>query len=257
MRASFRSVAVYVAWRNLRSLLRSPALLAPALLLPLFFLIAFSGALSSLTDIPGFGTKDYTGFQYVFALMQAAGFTGAMGGFALAEDFESGFAARLMTTATVRAAILAGYVLAMLARAAIAVVVLTGAGYAFGMHFRGSALDVVALFALAALLNVVATLWATGVAMHVRSFKAAAGMFLPLLLLFFLAPVFVPLSELTGWLHAVAVVNPFTRLLQAGRGFVEGTHDDVGLAFGLAGVMLVVTLVWALVGVRRAEQAGV
>ena len=35
---------------------------------PLFFFIAFVGALSSLTSLPGFGSKDYTSFQYVFAL---------------------------------------------------------------------------------------------------------------------------------------------------------------------------------------------
>ena len=39
-------------------------------------------------------------------------------------------------------------------------------------------------------------------------------MFLPIFLLFFLAPVFLPLSQLEGWLHSVAVYNPFTRFLR-------------------------------------------
>jgi ABC-2 type transport system permease protein len=250
------SIARYVAWRNLRLLFRSPSLLVPALLLPLFFLIAFAGALSSLTNLPGFGTKDYTGFQYVFALMQSAGFTGAMGGFAMAEDFETGFMDRLMTTATTRVAIIAGYVIAMLARGVIAVAVLTPVAYGFGMRFHGGTLQIVGLFGLAALLNVVATLWATGVAMHVRSFKAAPGMFLPLFLAFFLAPVFLPLKELTGWLHSVAVVNPFTRLLEAGRGFISGHNVDVLWAYGALGGMLLLTAIWAVRGVRSAARAG-
>lgn len=254
--ASPWSIARFVAWRNLRLLFRSPSLLVPALLLPLFFLIAFDGALSSLTNLPGFGTKDYAGFQFVFALMQSAGFTGAMGGFAMAEDFESGFMDRLMTTATKRAAIIAGYVIAMLVRAALAAAVLTPVGLAFGMRFHGSALQIVGLFGLAALLNVVATLWATGVAMHVRSFAAAPGMFLPLFLLFFLAPVFLPLKELTGWLHAVAVVNPFTRLLEAGRGFIAGSPKDVLWAYGACAALVVLTGLWALRGVRSASRAG-
>ena len=251
------SIARYVAWRNLRLLLRSPSLLVPALLLPLFFFIAFDGALSSLTSLPGFGeNKNYTSFQYVFALMQSAGFTGAMGGFAMSEDFETGFMDLLMTTASARAAILLGYVIAMIGRLVIAVAVLTPVAYAFGMRFNGSWYQTLGVFALAALLCVIATLWACGVAMFVRSFAAAPGMFLPIFLLFFLAPVFLPLNELTGWLHSVAVVNPFTRFLEAGRGFMGGTNTDVLWAFGAAVGLVVLTALWAVRGVRSASRAG-
>ncbi|MBA3717030.1 MAG: ABC transporter permease [Actinobacteria bacterium] len=252
--ATVWSIARYVAWRNLKLLMRSPALLVPALLLPLFFFIAFNGALSSLTNLPGFGSKDYSAFQFVFALMQSAGFTGAMGGFAMSEDFESGFMDRLMTTASARAAIILGYVIAMLGRFVIAAIVLTPVAYAFGMRFHGNALQIVGLYGLAAVLNVIATLWATGVAMHVRSFAAAPGMFLPIFLLFFLAPVFLPLNELTGWLHSVAVVNPFTRFLEAGRGFLSGENTDVLWAFGAGAGLVVLTGLWALKGVRSASR---
>jgi ABC-2 type transport system permease protein len=254
--ATVWSIARYVAWRNLKLLLRSPSLLGPALLLPLFYFIAFNGALSSLTNLPGFGSKDYSAFQFVFALMQSAGFTGAMGGFAMAEDFESGFMDRLMTTASARIAIILGYVIAMLGRFVIAAVVLTPVAYAFGMRFHGSWYQTVGVYGLAALLNMIATLWATGVAMHVRSFAAAPGMFLPIFLLFFLAPVFLPLNELTGWLHSVAVVNPFTRFLEAGRGFIAGANTGVLWAFGAGVGLVLLTLLWALRGVRSASRSG-
>ena len=250
------SVARYVAWRNLRLLLRSPTLLLPALLLPLFFLVAFAGALSNLANIPGFGTKDYTAFQYVFTLLQSSVFTGAMGGFALTADFESGFIDRLMTTATARTAIIAGYVIAMLARGVIAAAVLTPVAFAIGMHIHGSPLEIVGLYGLAALLNIVATLWSTGVAMHVRSFSGAGAMFLPLFLLLFLSPVFVPLKDLTGWIHAAAVGNPFTRLLEAGRGFITGAPKDVAWAYGALAGLIVLTALFALRGVRSASRAG-
>ena len=93
-----------------------------------------------------------------------------------------------------------------------------------------------------------ATLWSCGVAMYFRSYAAAALMFMPLFLLLFLAPVFVPLDELTGWLHSVAVVNPFTRLLEAGRGFISGVSKDVLWAYGALVVMLVLGTVFALRG---------
>jgi len=255
-RSSFMSTALYVAWRNLRVLLRTPSLLVPALVFPLFFFIAFAGALSTITKVPGFGGGNYTGFQYVFALLQSAGFTGATGGFALAEDFESGFADRLMLSAPRQLGIVAGYVMATLVRGAIAIAVLTGVAFAFGMEVTGGPLDLVGLYGLTLLLIVAATLWATGVALRVRSYSAAPGMVLPIFLLLFLAPVFVPLSLLHGWLHAVAVVNPFTRLLEAGRGFLTGHPADVLWAFAAIGGISALLILWAIGGVRSAAKAG-
>ena len=188
--------------------------------------------------------------------MQSAGFTGAMGGFAMSEDFETGFMDRLMTTASARFAIILGYVIAMLGRLVIAAGVLTPVAYAFGMRFEGKAYQTAALFGLAALLNIIATLWATGVAMRVRSFAAAPGMFLPIFLLFFLAPVFMPLSQLTGWLHSVAVVNPFTRFLEAGRGFISRREPGCALGVRSGHRSGRLDLLWALGGVRSASRSG-
>jgi ABC-type multidrug transport system permease subunit len=255
--SSFWSVTRFVAWRNLRLLFRTPSILVPTVLFPLFFLIAFAGALSSLTKVEGFGDSDYTAFQYVFALLQSTGFAGAMGGFAMADDFENGFMRRLMLAGPYRLAIIVGFVLAMLMRAVLATLVLTGMAFILGMKVEGNAIEVLGLFAIAFLLNIAATLWATGAAMRIRSFKAAPVMVMPVFVLLFLAPVFVPLDLLTGWLHAVAVANPFTRLLEAGRGLIAGTPTDVWLAFAIVIGGTVLCLLWAVLGVRKAEAEGV
>jgi len=68
--------------------------------------------------------------------------------------------------------------------------------------------------------------------------------------------VFLPLDLLTGWLHAVAVVNPLTRFLETGRSLLNGTPKEVPLAFGVAGGMVLLCAFWAFRGVRRAEAAG-
>jgi ABC-2 type transport system permease protein len=254
--STFTSVATYVAWRNLRLLFRSASLLVPALLFPLFFLIAFAGALSSITEIPDFGGGDYTAFQYVFALLQSAAFTGAMGGFAIADDWETGFMRRLMLSSSNRHGIIAGYAIATFVRGVLAAAVLTAVAFAFGMDIVGDPLEILGLVGIAVLLNLVSTLWAAGVAMRVRSFKAAPGMFLPLFILLFLAPVFVPLALLSGWLHAVAKVNPMTYLLEAGRGLIAGAPVDVALAYGIVLGLTLLTALWAITGTRRAEALG-
>jgi ABC-2 type transport system permease protein len=79
---------------------------------------------------------------------------------------------------------------------------------------------------------------------------------MPVFLLLFFAPVYVPLALLQGWIHGVATYNPITRVLEAGRGFLAGSPTEVGLAFGVAVALVLAFSLWALRGLRSAEQAG-
>jgi ABC-2 type transport system permease protein len=254
--ATFFSVARAVAWRVVRIFVRTPALLLPSILFPLFFLVAFAGALGAIAGSGKNASGDYTAFQYVFALLQAAGYAGAMGGFALAEDFETGFMPRLMTAAPNRTAILLGNVVGIVARVAIVAVVLTGCAFLMGMNVGGSAAQLLGLYGLVLLVTLATTLWSLAIALFVRSFKAAPGMALPVFLSLFLTPVFVPLANLTGWLHTVARYNPLTRVVEAGRGFISGHPTDVASSFIAAGALTAAFVVLAVRGVRSAEKAG-
>jgi ABC-type multidrug transport system permease subunit len=70
-----------------------------------------------------------------------------------------------------------------------------------------------------------------------------------------MAPVYMPLRLLSGWIHGVASVNPATALLETGRGFISGSPTHVLLAFAVALGLVAVFLVWARGGLRRAEAA--
>jgi ABC-type polysaccharide/polyol phosphate export permease len=72
----------------------------------------------------------------------------------------------------------------------------------------------------------------------------------------FLAPAYVPLSLLTGWIAFVATYNPLTFLIESGRGFIDGKPTQVEAAFTIAGLTLAVFAVWARTGLRSAERAG-
>jgi ABC-2 type transport system permease protein len=78
----------------------------------------------------------------------------------------------------------------------------------------------------------------------------------PVFMTLFLAPVYVPLDLLRGWIHGVARVNPLTFILEAGRGFIQGEPTQVAAAFGLAALLLCVFAVWARTGLARAERSG-
>jgi ABC-2 type transport system permease protein len=255
--ANMISIALAVAWRSIHNFLTNPSFLVPALVFPLFFFVSFAGGLSAIGEVPGFDfPTGYTAFQFVFVLLQSAAFGGVFTGFGIARDFETGFARRYLLAASDRNGIVAGYALAALVRAFVTWTVLTTVALVAGMNIGGSAGEIVALYALAVLVNVAATMWAAGVAMRVRSIQGGPLMQFPTFLILFLAPVYVPLSLLSGWIHAVASVNPVTALLEAGRGFISGDPAVVGLAFTVAVALPVLFSLWARGGLRRAEAAG-
>ena len=192
----------------------------------------------------------------MFVLLQASAFGGVFVGFSVAADFESGFGRRLMLAAPRRTAILAGYSLAALGRWALTVTIVTAAALIGGMEVGGGPVDLAGLYGLALLVNVAAGLWGAGMALRFRSIQAGPLMQIPIFISLFLAPVYVPLELLEGWIETVAEINPITALLEAGRGFISGEPAGVVLAFVVAAALIVLLLVWGVRGIRSAEAAG-
>jgi ABC-2 type transport system permease protein len=251
-------VALAIAYRQTTVLLKNPSLFLPPMLFPLMNFVAFAGGLSRLRHVPGFDFRaGYTAFQFVFVLLQSAAFGGVFAGFGIARDFERGFARRLLVSAPQRTGIILGYGLASLLRWSMIAIVLTTVALIAGMHVGGSGVDLFGLYALAIIFNQVGLLWSCGVAMRFRSVQAGPLMQTPVFMALFLAPVYVPLNLLQGWIHTVARFNPLTFLIESGRGFMEGRPTQVATAFSLAAGMLVLFAVWARLGLRRAERAGI
>lgn len=247
-------VALAIAWRGLHTYVRRPDLFIPSLIFPLVFFASFAGGLSALGSVPGFHfPAGYTAFQFVFVLCQSAMFSGLFTGFTLAFDFESGFARRLMLAAEDRRGIALGYALVALSRAAITLTVVSTVALLAGMRITGDGVDLIGLYGLAALLVLIGYGWAAGVAFRFRSIQAGPLMQTPVFLILFLAPVYVPLTLLKGWIHGVATVNPATAFLDAGRGLISGAHDHTALAFICAIGLILLFGLWLLSGLRRAE----
>ena len=61
---------------------------------------------------------------------------------------------------------------------------------------------------------------------------------MPVFLILFFAPVYVPLGLLRGWIHAIATANPVTRLLEASRSLLaeaECPYQEARSAWYLGG----------------------
>ena len=166
--------------------------------------------------MPGFDfPSGYTAFQFVFVFLQAAAFGGVFTGFAAAADFESGFGRRLLLGAPRREGIIAGYALAAIARFLLTGTVVTVAALLAGMQVDGDPAQLVGLLSLALLVNLTATLWGTGMALRFQTLQAGPAMQIPVFLILFMAPVYVPL-------HLIKRLGQPRRVLQPAHGGHRG-----------------------------------
>jgi ABC-2 type transport system permease protein len=253
-RGAFAGVARGVAYECARKLIRLPPKLLPSLLLPLLMFAAFGGALGALGKTAGFGYYSYTAFVFVFVLYMASAFAAVFSAFDIAADFECGFGNRLMLAAPRRGAILGGYVGVGLARGLLNIAIVFGVALAAGMSVHGDAAEVAGLVVLALLLNLAVTLYGAGIALRFQSTASGVLILIPTFMVFFLAPIFVPRHQLSGWLRDATDVNPLTPVLECGRGFLAGDPTKVGLAFAAAAGLVLVFAVWAMRGMRKAER---
>lgn len=251
------SVARGVAWRTIHNALTNPAFLIPQIAFPLFFFTAFAGGLSSLSKVPNFDYPGgYTAFQYCFVLLQSAAIGGVFTGFSIARDFEYGFSRRFLLAAPHRSAIVIGYALGAMGRAAATWAALTAVALIAGMQVSGSGIDLFGLALLALCANAAGAFWAMGIAFRFRTIQAAPLMQVPVFLLLFLSPVFVPYELLQGWIETAAALNPTTYALEAARSLIAGVPEEVAVAFAVMLPLVAAAAAWALLGMRRAERAG-
>jgi ABC-2 type transport system permease protein len=254
IRSNF-SVARAIAGRSLRHAFTNPALAVPSIIFPLFFLIAFAGGLQKIGDVPGFDfPSGYTAFQFVFVFLQSAAFGGIFTGFGVAADWESGFVRRLLLGAPHRTGMIFGYIFAGLVRWLVTSAVIWVAALIAGMQVGGNGVDIAGMIALGLLVNAAATLWGVGLSMRTKSMQAMPLMQIPVFITLFLAPVYVPLHLLKGWIHSVASWNPITAIMNSVRGFISGEPAHTALAFACGAGMVALLAVWGVTSLRKAER---
>jgi len=160
-----------------------------------------------------------------------------------------------MLAASNRSGIILGYTIASLVRVTTTGTLVTVIALLVGMPIQGG-FDLFGLIGLAVLVNVAATLFGAGVAMLMRTQQAGPVIRTPIFLVLFLAPVFVPLNLLQGWLETIARLNPFTTVLGAARGFLAGDPTGVLPAYAVGFALVLAFALWAVFGLRSAERSG-
>jgi ABC-2 family transporter len=256
-RGPYFSAALGIAWRSLHNVFTNPALFVPALIFPLFFLAAFAGGLSAISETPAFHYPEgYTTFVFGFVLLQASALGGVFTGFSVAADFQFGMGRRMMLATRHRTSIILGYAITAIVRVLVTWTVVTSVALLAGMSVGGSFAEILALYLLSLVATVIALLFASGIALRLRTLQAGPLMQFPIFMLLFMAPVYVPQELLRGWVSSVAAVNPVTLILNTNRDLLAGQPAEIAVTYTLVFALMALLATWAVTGMRRAEAAG-
>ena len=205
--------------RNLRGIRRQPATFVPTLIMPIFFVVTFSGAYGFAGR--AFGNGNAMSWYAPFAIIQGSAFAGLTIGLSTARDFETGFYDRFLLAPVHKLTLLGGAVAAALVRALVTTTVVLVAATIGGVAVPGGLLGIVVLYLSAFGIAVVAGLWALGLVYRAKSTNVGPLMQMGLFLVIFLSTAQVPIFAMSGWLASAARINPMTNVLRMARaGFV-------------------------------------
>ncbi len=218
-----------VTLRAMRRMRRRPSLFVPAVVMPLFFAVTFTGSFSGITDSPGFPTDNAWDWMTIYAILQGAAFAGQGTAGMTAEDIENGFFDRMLLAPGPRLSLLLGSLNSAVQRAAIPTTcVLLVALTVGGATMRGGVLGVVVIYLAAAGCAVLFGLCALIAAYIGKTQRSLMAVQVVVFAAMFLSIGQVPLDFLDGWLYQVARVNPVTNILRMGRqGFLGSVTWDL------------------------------
>ena len=248
-RGGFLHDLMTVARRSLRGILREPASVIPALIIPVFFYVVFVGSLTTVAEAAG--GFDYEAFQLPVAIIFAV--TGVSRANALVADIASGYFERLLLSPISRAALLLGLMVADFALVVALCIPVLILGAVIGVGFETGPAGIVAFVLLAAVWGVAFTGFPYAIALRTGNPAAVAASFILFFPFAFLTTALVPAEALTGWLATVADFNPVSYVLAALRSLVMTGWDAEALAQGIGAICLVgaTSLGLAVLALRR------
>lgn len=240
--------------RTLLRVRRMPSAFVPSIIMPVFQLIAFSGAFGAAVRFAGIANA--MDWYVPLNAVQGASF-GAMGvSFGLINDMQTGFFDRLLMAPTKRWSLVVGPIVGSIARAALPVALVIVVGFLGGMNVPGGWLAIVMVIVAAVGIALVASAFALGLTYRMRNMGAATLTQFAVFFTIFLSTSQVPLSSMAGWLRAVARINPMTNVLRLARQGLLGevTWDQTWGGLLAIAVLLVLSGWFAMSGLKSLEK---
>jgi ABC-2 type transport system permease protein len=244
--------------RQVRHLLRYPALTLTTAGVPVIFLLLFVYVLGGTLGI-GLGGASGSRAAYVnyvvpgIILMTAA--TAAQGtAIAVAMDMAEDIVARFRTMAIARVSVLTGHVLGSLVQNLVSMAAVTGVGLLVGFRPTAGLADWLGAVGLLVLVILALTWLSAALALTAKTVATASNLPMPLMILPMIGSGFVPTGSMPAGLRWFANHQPFTAFIETLRGLLMGTPIGAEAAFAV-GWCVVIGLGGYLWAKRRYNRA--
>lgn len=240
--------------RSLVRVRRMPSAFIPSLIMPVFQLIAFSGAFGFA--VTRLGIANALDWYVPLNAIQGASFGAMAVSFALINDMQTGFFDRVRMAPTKRWVLIASPLAAAATRATVPIVFVVIVGFLGGMSLPGGPLAIVCVAVASVAIAVTAAAFALGLTFRMRNLGAATLTQFAIFFTIFLSTSQVPLAAMAGWLRSVARINPMTNVLRFARqGFLgDVTWDQSWGGLVAMAALLGFTLIFALTGLKSFEK---
>jgi ABC-2 type transport system permease protein len=246
-RAGLLREIMLVTLRSLITIFRTPEALLPPVAISLFFLVIYDSTLGEASSfIPNLGTNSYLGFILPLSIVSSSLSGAGVAAQNLVRDLESGYFDKLLLTPIRRTALLIGPILsgAVILGLQASIVVLIG--LVLGLNPATGIPGLMAVIGIAVLLGTGFAGFTVSAALGSNSAAATQGASFIFFPLTFLAPTFVPLELLDGWLKTAAQINPITYVLEAMRGLINSGWEVDLLWKALLACLLLGSAMYAL-----------
>jgi len=216
----------WLTHRQLKALLRQPAVLVITLAQPMVWLFLFGNLFRRIIELPGFGTGSYLDYLVPGVVVMNAVSSNMWAGMGTIEEIERGTLNRFLTAPVSRAAVMNANVIVQALTTALQSSIIVLIGWAAGAHYPGGPAGPVALVIASMLLGTAFSALSNALGMTLRQRESIIGLSIFLLLpLTFLSTAFMARSLMPGWMQGIAAANPVNWALEAARGALAHSAD--------------------------------
>ncbi|MEM9521215.1 MAG: ABC transporter permease [Actinomycetota bacterium] len=216
-RASHWPALRELARRSLLRLVRVPQLLMPMVVMPAFFVTAFSGSFDGVSQVDGFPTDNLINWVAAFALLQTCSFAGIGAATSMATDLETRFIDRLLVTPVSPTLLLLAPLTQAIVRSLVPSTVVLVLAWANGASMPGGPVGVVMAYLGGVCVALAMGCLGVGIVLLIGNLRAMAIVQVIAFVLMFPSTGQVPIELMDGWLARVAEINPITPLLAMTR----------------------------------------
>ena len=245
-RQAFFYQVLLLVKRNLMTIMRTPEALLPPIAISVFFLVIYTSTLGKAAGFVPNLSGSYLGFILPLSIVSSSLAGAGIAAQNLVRDIERGYFNKLLLTPVNRAVLLLGPILAgsviLGLQASIVIVV----GLVLGLKPTTGVLGLLAVVGLAVLLGTGFAGFTVSAALGSGSAAATQGASFIFFPLTFLAPTFVPLELLDGWLKTAAQLNPITYVLEAMRALINSGWDGTAIWQGVLACLLLAVVTYLL-----------